>query len=180
MSKDKNNGPKTITVQVTPKKLRSDLDYFKQIALELGASMVEIIPAKNIIIDERVILKCRIPLCPHYANCLYCPPYGPDIKSVKNALSQYNWAILFALDVLPVESFSDRSKKRNAAEWAKKILKLLVKLRPLHLQAAIILQWDSVSPVVKKLCAGKRDASSLMATIAPIHSRPDPLWKQSE
>ena len=110
-----------ITLEVSDETLRKDLENFRQKALDLGASMSEIIPAGWVEIDERVRLKCSIPLCPYYDKCLFCPPHAPSPETMRKALSRYDHAILSALDVIPVEDFAERSKERGgAAGWAGK------------------------------------------------------------
>lgn len=115
-------GPsKIISFHESEDGIKKDLDRFKQKALDYGASMAEVIPADWVRVDERVRLKCSIPLCPHYGKNIYCPPHGPDTEIMRKALNRYTWAILFAVDVIPPEIFSDRSMERKGAkEWAKK------------------------------------------------------------
>ena len=87
--------------------------------------MAQIIPADWVQIDERVRLKCSIPLCPNYDKCLFCPPHTPSTEFMRNALSRYHQAILFALEVIPVDHFSVRSTQRHAAaDWTKKCFEI--------------------------------------------------------
>lgn len=112
--------------------MKRDLEIFKQKALDYGASMAEIIPADWVEVDERVRLKCAVPLCPHYGKNIYCPPHGPDIESMRKAIDRYHWAILFAMDVIPPDIFSDRSKERKGAkEWARKCHEIAGRLETL-------------------------------------------------
>ena len=119
-------GPsKIISFHDSEEMIKTDLEIFRQKALDSGASMAEIIPSDWVQVDERARLKCSVPLCPHYGKNIYCPPHGPDIESVRKAVKRYRWAILFALDVIPPEIFSDRSKERQGAkEWAKKCFEI--------------------------------------------------------
>lgn len=95
-----------LSSQVTGEALRADLEHYRQMALELGASRAEIIPAQYVQVDERARLKCSIPPCPNYNRCGYCPPYTPEPEFMRKAFSRFNWAILFIIDV-PVEDFAD-------------------------------------------------------------------------
>ena len=97
---------RVIPAQVSEETLKADLENYKQKALQLGASQVEIIPAHWVQIDERVRLKCMVPPCPNYGRCGYCPPYTPEPVFMRKVFSRYNWAILFKNDV-PVEDFVD-------------------------------------------------------------------------
>ena len=114
-----------ISLQVPRETLKQDLDNFRQKALSFGASLAEIIPAQWVEIDERVRLKCVIPLCPYYGKSIYCPPRGFEPEFMRKALSRYSWAILFALDVIPVEEFADRSVEREAgSKWTRKNIEI--------------------------------------------------------
>lgn len=87
--------------------------------------MAQVIPADWVKIDERVRLKCSIPLCPNYDKCLFCPPHTPSTEFMRKALSRYHHALLFALEVLPVDHFSVRSTQRHAAaDWTKKCFEI--------------------------------------------------------
>jgi predicted metal-binding protein len=121
MQRNQSGPSRLISLQVPYEKLERDLENFRREALELGASLAEIIPANWVEIDERVRLKCSVPLCPYYGKNIYCPPHGPSIEIMQKAVARYSRAILFAVDVIPVGEFADRSKERGAAsKWAKK------------------------------------------------------------
>lgn len=126
MKGDRSGPSRLISLQVPHETLKDDLNKFKEKALELGASMAEIIPASLVEVDERVRLKCFISLCPYYGKNIYCPPNGPDIDLVRNAFSRYSWAILYALKVTPVKQFSDHSKRKgdSSIQWTKKCMEI--------------------------------------------------------
>lgn len=131
MSETQNGPSKLVTLDIPDKTLQGDLKYFREKALELGASMAEIIPADWVQIDERVRLKCAIPLCPYYNKSIHCPPHTPSIELIRKALKRYRHAILFALDVIPPECFSDRTKKQEAEKWSKKAFEIVGRLETL-------------------------------------------------
>ena len=132
MPRDKGGPSRKISLQIPEDILRSDLETLKQEALELGASMAEVIPAEWVEIDERVRLKCSIPLCPYYDKNLYCPPQGPSLDLMQKAISRYTWALLFALDVIPPEEFTDRSIEREAVlKWGRKGLEITSRIETL-------------------------------------------------
>src|SRR5512137_1917913 len=119
MSNDQLGPSRAITSEISPDQLQEDLEHFKQRAIDLGASMAQVIPADWVQIDERVRLKCSIPLCPNYGKCLFCPPHTPSTEFMSKALSRYGHAVLFALEIIPVEHFSVRSSQRHAAaDWS--------------------------------------------------------------
>jgi len=132
MPKDKGGPSRKISLQIPEDILRSDLETLKQEALELGTSMAEVIPAEWVEIDERVRLKCSVPLCPYYDKNLYCPPQGPSLDLMRKAISRYTWALLFALDVIPPEEFTDRSIEREAVlKWGRKGLEITSRIETL-------------------------------------------------
>ncbi len=71
-------------------KLKKIADTLKQ----KGASEVKIIKSSNVIVDERVRLKCQIPLCETYGKNLMCPPYISSVNDFRQALAQYDQALL--------------------------------------------------------------------------------------
>lgn len=117
-----------ISIQVSEETLKADLGNYRQKAMELGASQVEIIPANWVQVDERVRLKCSVPPCANYNRCGYCPPYTPEPEFMRKAFSRFDWAVLFAIDS-PVEDFADinryyphgRDYQRKAGEIVAKI-----------------------------------------------------------
>ena len=132
MPKDKRGASRKISLQTSDDILKRDLETLKQEAFEMGASMVELIPAGWVEIDERVRLKCSVPLCPHYDKNLYCPPRAPSLDLMRETVRRYAWALVFALDVIPPEEFSDRSiEKESAVKWGKKCLEITSKVETL-------------------------------------------------
>lgn len=92
-------GPRILGQPVDHETLRADLEHYRQVALELGASGAAVIPASWVNIDERVRLKCTVPRCNRAGQSPNCPPYGPDLDLVRRAVARYSWAILFKCDV---------------------------------------------------------------------------------
>lgn len=95
-----------ISARVSEETLKEDLERYRRMALELGATKAEIIPAQLVQVDERVRLKCAIPPCYNYGRCGSCPPYTPEPEFMRRALSRFNWAVIFKHDV-PVADFAD-------------------------------------------------------------------------
>jgi predicted metal-binding protein len=158
MSKDEKGSSRLITFKVPEETLREDLENFRQKALDLGASMSEIIPAAWVEIDERVRLKCAIPLCPYYDKCLFCPPHTPAPEVMRAALAKYEWAILFAQDVKPVADFADRSKGREpSVQWAKRTLEITCQLETLAFSHGYHLSTGfAQASCLKALCGQER------------------------
>lgn len=91
--------------EVSEETLRADIERYKEIALELGASACEIIPADWVSVDERVRLKCFVPRCYRVGESPNCPPYTPGTDEVRRALIKYQWAILFKINVEPLSDY---------------------------------------------------------------------------
>lgn len=103
-----------ISLQISPKKLREDLEKYRQKALEAGADQAKIISASQVVIDERVRMKCLVPLCHLYGESPNCPPYTPEPEEMRKVLSKFSYAIFIRNDVLPVEDFVDDEKWHRA------------------------------------------------------------------
>ncbi|NSW81971.1 MAG: DUF2284 domain-containing protein [Syntrophothermus sp.] len=52
------------------------------------------IPAREIVVDPRVRLKCLVPVCDSYNRGLMCPPNLPMVNEFQEALRLYNIALL--------------------------------------------------------------------------------------
>ena len=94
--------------------LRASLECYRELALESGASDAVIIPAGEVIVDERVRLKCLVPRCLRAGETPNCPPNAPDLDLIRRALSHFSWAVLFKCDVEPLEDYAPGSGKTKA------------------------------------------------------------------
>jgi len=69
-----------------------------------GASTVLSIPVSHVIVDERVRLKCQVPLCDSFHKNLMCPPFVMPVEEFRQVLACYEEAILLqtegVIDVL--------------------------------------------------------------------------------
>ncbi|MFB0533770.1 MAG: DUF2284 domain-containing protein [Anaerolineae bacterium] len=98
--------PRALGKAVDEETLGTDLERYRELALESGASGAAVIPASDVIIDERVRLKCVVPRCLRAGETPNCPPYAPDLDLVRRAMSRFSWAILFKCDVKPIEKYA--------------------------------------------------------------------------
>jgi predicted metal-binding protein len=98
--------PRELSDQVQETQLLADLERFRDLALETGASAAEIIPASMVTVDERVRLKCIVPRCLRAGETPNCPPFAPELDLVRKALDRFSWAILFKCDVAPIEAYA--------------------------------------------------------------------------
>jgi predicted metal-binding protein len=70
------------------------LDNIISLLKTQGASAVVLANIADIVVDERVRLKCRVPVCDSYNKNLMCPPYVPSVAEFREALKNYKQAIL--------------------------------------------------------------------------------------
>jgi len=68
--------------------------FLTKLALKLGASESKIVPTNEIIVENRVVLKCRVG-CKHYGKTLMCPPYSPSVEDFRKLLSEYSYVLVF-------------------------------------------------------------------------------------
>ena len=106
--------PRSLAGAVREERLEADLEHYCQMALDLGASAAVTIPASDVIIDERVRLKCFAPRCLRAGETPNCPPYAPDLDLVRGAMSRFSWAVLFKCDVAPIEDYVPGSGRTKA------------------------------------------------------------------
>jgi predicted metal-binding protein len=105
---------------VEPETLQADLERYRALALESGASQAVILPASAVEVDERVRLKCLVPRCLRAGETPNCPPNAPDLDLVRRALARFSWAILFRCDVGPLEDYAP--KRGQTAEEKRRVL----------------------------------------------------------
>jgi len=68
-------------------------------ARALGAGSAAPLPARAVVVDERVNLKCRVPLCASYGVNLMCPPNTPTVAETRAALARYSDTLVVQLDI---------------------------------------------------------------------------------
>jgi predicted metal-binding protein len=68
-------------------------------ARALGAGSAAPLPARAVVVDERVNLKCRVPLCASYGVNLMCPPHTPTASETRAALARYSDTLVVQLDI---------------------------------------------------------------------------------
>jgi predicted metal-binding protein len=76
----------------------------------MGASEASVIKASSIPVDDRVLLKCRVPLCSAYGVCGNCPPHSPTPDQTRRYLASFRTAVVFRLAVPPTDIAADEEK----------------------------------------------------------------------
>ena len=67
--------------------------FLVKLALDNGAADAKIVPANKVVVEDRVVLKCRVG-CNHYGKTLACPPYTPSAEEFRKIVSEYSYACL--------------------------------------------------------------------------------------
>jgi predicted metal-binding protein len=65
----------------------------------LGADRAAPLPATAVVVDDRVNLKCRVPLCSGYGHNLMCPPHVMAADETRGVLRKYDDALVVQLDI---------------------------------------------------------------------------------
>jgi predicted metal-binding protein len=72
--------------------MEKNFAFLQNKARELGAIEAKIIQASDIVVEDRVILKCKTG-CDNYGSKLCCPPYAPTIEEFRRMLNEYHYAL---------------------------------------------------------------------------------------
>ncbi len=63
-------------------------EFLRKTALENGAVAAKIITTDKIVIEDRIVLKCKVG-CPNYGKTLMCPPYTPTAEEFRKIVKEY-------------------------------------------------------------------------------------------
>jgi predicted metal-binding protein len=66
--------------------------FLVKLALEKGAADAKIIPTDKVVVEDRVVLKCKVG-CSQYGKTLACPPYTPTPEEFRKIVSEYSFAM---------------------------------------------------------------------------------------
>ncbi len=106
-----------ITKDMNQARLSEDLEKYRQKALEMGATAAVVMPVADIVVDERVPMKCQIPRCFGYGAGAHCPPNTMKPSELQELLKKYYQAVFFIMQVPPEVIVRDKAtiKERVAA-----------------------------------------------------------------
>lgn len=77
---------------MTSKVQLKDLDFLRKIALDHGAIDAALITSDKIVIEDRIVFKCRVG-CTNYGKTLSCPPHTPTADEFRKIVSEYKYAL---------------------------------------------------------------------------------------
>jgi predicted metal-binding protein len=80
----------------------------------LGADRAAPLPARAVMVDERVNLKCRVPLCSHYGVNLMCPPNAPTAAETRAALARYSDTLVVQQDMPMTQAAAYEERLRES------------------------------------------------------------------
>ncbi|MDV0444635.1 hypothetical protein MmiAt1_01670 [Methanimicrococcus sp. At1] len=132
MNKNKSKGSDRLS-----REDKENVTVLLQAALDAGAVEALFIDANDIIVDDRVRLKCFVPLCRHYGD-LVCPPNVPTPDEFRKYLSLYRFAILLSTQytnppkpasLIDSEEVSNEIRKKSVD-----LSEILLKLEAVSLQ----------------------------------------------
>ncbi len=143
---------------------KEKFSFLPQLALELGASEAKILPASKIVVEDRVVLKCKVG-CNNYGKTLCCPPYTPTAEEFRKIVEEYHVAMFMKFDSnaeadeelqallskTSDPSIQGEDKKKVDAFWAawkkdkKEMLASVVKLEKAAMHAGFSLAVGFVS-----------------------------------
>ncbi len=67
-------------------------DFLRKQSLDLGAVEAKIIPVTKVVIENRVVFKCKLG-CEKYGKTLACPPHAPSPDEFRKIVSEYKFAL---------------------------------------------------------------------------------------
>ncbi len=115
--------------KVSPEILQKDLKKYREMTLELGATDAKILPSSQVIIDERVRLKCIYPKCRWYGTNANCPPHAVDLDTIRKIVKKYNFAIFYMIKAPSKDFVGPELIKRGAHfKWTKKGFEITSKI----------------------------------------------------
>jgi predicted metal-binding protein len=108
---------KEIRLDVDEVRIAEDLQRYQEKALELGATRAKIVRTDEIPVDDRVTMKCQIPICFGYGVGVNCPPHTMKPAELRALLEKYQWAVFFVQEIPSTVVVRDKAtiKERVAA-----------------------------------------------------------------
>lgn len=107
-----------IVPKITDAQLQKDLEKYRKLAIELGATDAKIITTDMVVIDERVRAKCLYPKCPSYGTSVNCPPYAIDLDYTRKIVNSFQYSIFFKIDYPVKDLLSYRTEDRGLSPRA--------------------------------------------------------------
>ena len=94
--------------------IEADLKELCEVAIKNGATSAKAIHVKQVVVDERVLLKCRIPQCMYYGQNRMCPPYTPTPREFREYISKYTHAVIVQVETVYPEILEKPARSEGA------------------------------------------------------------------
>jgi len=88
-----------ILEKVPEEQLKNDLEKYRVMALDLGATDAKVITSDKVTVDERVRAKCIYPKCDYYGTNAHCPPHALDLSFVRKLVQRYRYGIFLRIKI---------------------------------------------------------------------------------
>jgi predicted metal-binding protein len=116
------------------------LDFLRTNALDLGAAEAKIIQIKKIVIEDRVVFKCKLG-CEKYGKTLACPPFAPSPDEFRKIVSEYHYALFMKF----------KTKVEGDSELVKYLSRTGDPSIPANMKARVNKFWSAWTDEMKKL-----------------------------
>lgn len=93
-------------------KLQENLQKYCSLAKEQGATDAKIINSSEIVLDQRVRVKCQYPLCKFYGSNANCPPHTASVAETREMLKLYKYGIIMVFKC-PADRIVAEAQARN-------------------------------------------------------------------
>ena len=90
---------KPIRVDHSDIQVKQDMARYRDLAIKQGATDATVVSMDQILIDERVRMKCLHPICSGYGSNIHCPPYVGSIEETRTLVNRYRYALFIMLQV---------------------------------------------------------------------------------
>ncbi len=96
-----------IVKEMPEERLLRDLERYRQMAADLGATDAEIITTDRVAADERVRAKCMYPRCRYFGTNANCPPHSMAPDETRRLADRFRYAVFFRVKV-PIAVVADK------------------------------------------------------------------------
>jgi len=114
-----------VRIDISREDIKKDAERYCELAVQLGATDAKVVSSNQIIVDERVVLKCRVPKCFGYGTGVNCPPYCLKPEEMRNLVKMYSYGVVLKLEVPPSVIVRDKATITERVEAYKKVFNLV-------------------------------------------------------
>ncbi|MBE0617036.1 MAG: DUF2284 domain-containing protein [Proteobacteria bacterium] len=151
-----------VRVDWSKEAVAKDLGTYVERALELGATRAVAIDADQIIVDDRVRLKCQVPRCFGYGACAHCPPNTMKPSELRGYLKDYRKAVFFTKDVLPEVIARNRATIKERIEVYRELFEIVNQVESMAFYDGHYLAFGlGAGSCRHSLCADAQDCRAL-------------------